>query len=166
MLQLGGHSYLLLEKGMPLGNLTSQFFANVYLDKLDQFVKYQLGIKYYIRYVDDFVILHNSREQLEVWKEEIDKFLREELKLKLHPQKSKIIPLSKGVDFVGFRNFYYYRLLRKRNVKKMEAKIKNFKEGKMTKEKLLGSFQGFNAYAKLANSFKLRKEIIKKIYSN
>ena len=52
-------------KGMPLGNLTSQFFANVYLNKLDQFIKHKLRVKYYIRYVDDFVILHNSKQQLE-----------------------------------------------------------------------------------------------------
>lgn len=100
---------------MPLGNLTSQFFANVYLNELDYFVKHKLKAKYYIRYVDDFVIQHNSREQLSIWKEEINKFLKEELKLELHQEKSRIIPLSRGIDFVGFRNFYYYKLLRKRN---------------------------------------------------
>ena len=78
---------------MPLGNLTSQFFANVYLHELDWFVKHTLKAKYYVRYVDDFVILHESEKQLELWKEKIDKFLREKLKLELHPQKSKIIPL-------------------------------------------------------------------------
>jgi len=103
-------------KGMPLGNLTSQFFANVYLSELDQFVKYELKAKYYIRYVDDFVLLHKSKEELEIWKKEIENFLRERLKLELHPDKSKIINLSKGIDFVGFRNFYYFRLLRKRNI--------------------------------------------------
>ena len=82
-------------KGMPLGNLTSQFFANVYLNELDQFVKHKLKTKYYIRYVDDFVILHSSKEQLENWKKEIEIFLNEKLKLELHPDKSKIINLSK-----------------------------------------------------------------------
>src|SRR3989344_7939290 len=103
---------------MPLGNLTSQFFANVYLNELDYFVKHNLKAKYHIRYVDDFVILHNSKEQLENWKIEIDRFLMEKLKIKLHPQKSKVISLSRGIDFVGFRNFYYHRLLRKRNIRK------------------------------------------------
>ena len=148
------------EKGMPLGNLTSQFFANVYLNELDYFVKYKLRAKYYIRYVDDFVILHNSKRQLEIWKVEIDKFLRQELKLELHKDKSRIIPLSKGVDFVGFKNFYYFRLLRKRNVKKMLMKIKLFKEGLLPHEKLLESFQGWNAYAKWANSYKLREKLL------
>ncbi|MCX6749062.1 MAG: reverse transcriptase domain-containing protein [Candidatus Pacearchaeota archaeon] len=117
-------------RGMPLGNLTSQFFANVYLNELDYFIKQGLKAKYYIRYVDDFVILHNSREQLEEWKEKIDIFLREKLRLELHPEKSKVIPLSKGVDFVGFRCFYYFRLLRKRNIIKILTKIKEYKEGK------------------------------------
>jgi hypothetical protein len=76
---------------MPLGNLTSQFFANVYLNELDYFVKHKLRAKYYIMYVDDFVILNNSKTQLEFWKKDIDKFLMESLRLELHPQKSKII---------------------------------------------------------------------------
>jgi len=94
---------------MPLGNLTSQFFANVYLNELDYFVKHKLKAKYYIRYVDDFVILHKSKEQLEKWKAEIDRFLRDKLKIELHPEKSKIILLSRGIDFVGFRNFYVHK---------------------------------------------------------
>ena len=169
------------EKGMPLGNLTSQFFANVYLNELDQFVKHKLRIECYIRYVDDFVILHNSKEQLKIWKSEIDKFLRQELKLELHKDKSRIIPLSRGVDFVGFRNFYYFRLLRKRNVKKMLIKIKLFEQGLISYEKLLESpekakafwdtenqkilqcFQGWDAYAKWANSYKLRERVLEKI---
>ena len=100
---------------MPLGNLTSQFFANVYLNELDYFVKHKLKTKYYIRYVDDFIILHKSKSQLKIWKKQIKLFLKENLKLELHPDKSKIVSLSRGIDFVGFRNFYYYKLLRKRN---------------------------------------------------
>lgn len=150
---------------MPLGNLTSQFFANVYLNELDYFVKHTLKAKYYIRYVDDFVILHNSKAQLSVWKEEIERFLKEKLKLELHPQKSKIIPLSKGIDFVGFRNFYHFKLLRTRNIRKIDAKILDYNEGKISKEKILEIFQGWNAYAKWANSFKLRRSIVKGIYS-
>jgi len=153
------------KKGMPLGNLTSQFFANVYLNELDYFVKNNLKAKYYIRYVDDFVILHSSKEQLRLWKAEIDKFLKEKLKLELHSEKSKIILLSRGIDFVGFRNFYYHKLLRKRNIRKMLSRIKKHKQGKISKEKLLESFQGWNAYAKWANSFKLRIEVAKNIYT-
>jgi RNA-directed DNA polymerase len=151
------------EKGMPLGNMTSQFFANVYLNELDQFVKHKLRAKYYVRYVDDFVILHHSKEQLVKWKKQIDSFLKENLKIELHPEKSRIIPLSRGIDFVGFRNFYHHRLLRKRNLKKMLIKIKLFKEGLLPYEKLLESFQGWNAYTKWANSHKLRERVLNEI---
>ncbi len=153
-----------LGKGMPLGNLTSQFFANVYLNELDYFVKHILKARYYIRYVDDFVVLHSSIEQLEIWKQEINNFLKDKLKLELHPQKSKIISLSKGIDFIGFRNFYYFKLLRKRNIRNMLGKIKLFKDGRINYEKLMGSFQGWNAYAIWADVFKLRKEMLKRIY--
>jgi len=150
---------------MPLGNLTSQFFANVYLNELDQYVKHVLKAKYYIRYVDDFVILHSSNEQLKEWKNLIANFLNRELKLELHPQKSKIIPLSKGVDFVGFRCFWHYKLLRKRNIRKILLKVKEYKNEQISKEKMLESFQGWNAYALWADSYKLRRCIVKKIYA-
>ncbi len=148
------------ERGMPLGNLTSQFFANVYLDKLDCFVKHQLKAKYYIRYVDDFVILYSSKAQLEIWKIKINKFLKENLGIKLHPEKSRVIQLSRGIDFIGFRNFYYFKLLRKRNIKRMLLKIEEYKNRKLSYEQFLESFQGWNAYAKWANSYKLRKKLV------
>jgi len=149
---------------MPLGNLTSQFFANIYLNELDYFIKHKLRAKYYVRYVDDFVILHSSKTQLKIWKEKINEFLRRELKLDLHSQKSRIISLSKGVDFVGFRCFWRHKLLRKRNIKKMIAKIKKYKKEEIPKEKLLEIFQGWNAYSKWADSLKLRRKLVSKIY--
>ena len=141
-------------KGMPLGNLTSQFFANVYLNELDQFVKHKLRVKYYIRYVDDFILFHKSKKQLEIWKENINLFLREKLKLEIHPDKSKIISLSNGVDFIGFRNFYYFKLLRKRSIKNMERKINLFNSEKISKEKFEEIFNGWSAYAKWSDTHK------------
>ena len=157
-------NYYNKDKGMPLGNLTSQFFANVYLNDLDYFVKHILKAKFYIRYVDDFVILNENKEQLKGWMIKINRFLRDKLKIELHPQKSRIISLSKGIDFVGFRNFYYHRLLRKRNIKKMLVKVEDYKKDNIPKEKLLEIFQGWNAYAKWANSYKLRESIVQKIH--
>ena len=151
-------------RGMPLGNLTSQFFANVYLNELDYFVKHVLKAKYYIRYVDDFVILHNSKEQLEIWKEQIDRFLREKLRIELHPQKSRIIPLSRGIDFVGFRNFYHFRLVRKRNIRKMQKKIELYRKSVVTYKEIMTSHQGWKAYAMWSNSFKIRKGILRELY--
>ena len=153
-------------KGMPLGNLTSQFFANVYLNELDYFVKYKLKSKYYIRYVDDFIIMHNSKEQLETWKYEINKFLKLNLGLELHPEKSKIIPISRGIDFVGFRNFYHYRLLRKRNIRKFNIKLKEFNNKYCNKEitydNIYDSMEGWTANAKQANTYSLRKSLLKR----
>ena len=152
------------KKGMPLGNLTSQFFANIYLNKLDYFVKHKLKAKYYIRYVDDFVILHHSREQLEKWKFVIDGFLKENLDLELHPNKSKIHNLKKGVNFLGFRIFYYYKLLKKSNIKNFERKFNRlkiiFNHNLITREMAIESFDGWLTHASNANTFKFRKHII------
>ena len=111
--------------GMPIGNLTSQFFANVYLNELDYFVKHELRAKYYIRYVDDFVILDGSKEKLESYKCQIQYFLKT-IKLELHPEKSKIIPLSAGIKFLGFRIFYKYKLPKKSNMRIIKNRIDHF----------------------------------------
>ena len=89
-------------KGLPIGNLTSQFFANVYLNELDQFVKHQLKCRHYLRYVDDFVLLAADRETLLAWRDAIQTFLRERLDLELRDE-GLIAPLSEGVDFLGYR---------------------------------------------------------------
>ena len=150
---------------MPLGNLTSQFFANVYLNELDQFVKHVLKAKYYLRYVDDFVILHNSKGQLKEWKSTINNFLNETLKLELHQNKSKIINVRDGINFLGFRIFYYHKLLKKSNLKNFERKFNQlkirFKEGIINREKVIKSLEGWLVYASHADTFKFRKYLIK-----
>ncbi len=148
---------------MPLGNLTSQFFANVYLNELDWFVKHKLKVKYYIRYVDDFVILHRDKQTLEAWKIDVDRFLRENLKVKLHPEKSRIIPLKNGITFLGFRIFYHHRLLKKSNVNRIWKRLKVFesryKNDTMTNTEIKDSINGWLAYAKFANTYKLRQKV-------
>ena len=96
----------------------------------------------------------------------IEDFLSEKLKLELHPQKYKIVNLSRGVDFVGFRNFYYFKLLRKRNIRNVLNKINVFSLGEISKKKMSEIIYGWNAYAKWANSYKLRKSILSRINSN
>ena len=86
---------------MPLGNLTSQFFANAYLNELDYFIKYKLKVKYYIRYVDDFFILHNNRFLLECYKDNIKEFLNT-VNLELHPNKSKEFIVFLSLTFTFF----------------------------------------------------------------
>jgi len=152
-------------KGMPLGNLTSQFFANLYLNDLDQYAKHDLKAKHYIRYVDDFVILHESKEQLEVWKNDINNFLKEKLKIELHPSKSNVLKLSSGINFLGFRIFYHYKLIRKSNLKNFERKFNNlrilFDEEIIGREKALESLEGWLAYCSHANTYKYRKHLIR-----
>lgn len=152
-------------KGMPLGNLTSQFFANVYLNELDYFVKHSLKARFYIRYVDDFIILHYSQGQLERWKVDIDKFLENKLKIELHPDKSRIVSLSRGIDFVGFRNFYHHRLLRKRNIRSMHYKIKEYGKENKGFGSLFDSYKGWQAYARWANTFNLRNKVKEEMIS-
>lgn len=151
------------EKGMPLGNMTSQFFANLYLSDLDYFIKHSLKVKHYIRYVDDFVILHENKERLEAYSLKIKAFLKE-LKLELHPDKSKIFKLVRGVDFLGFRIFFYHRMLRRRNLrnfkKRLNLQITSFNKGTLSQEKIIQSIEGWLAYASQGNTHNLRKKLI------
>ena len=105
-------------KGLPIGNLTSQFFANIYLNELDQFVKHRLKAKFYIRYVDDFILLANEREQLLGWMREIEEFLKIRLNLRLHPKRRKLQPISNGIDFLGYIVRQNYILVRRRVINK------------------------------------------------
>ena len=154
-------------KGMPLGNYTSQFFANVYLNELDYFVKHRLKARYYIRYVDDFVILHRRKKLLEVYKGMIDEFLSTTLKLTLHPDKSQVIHLRDGLTFVGYRIFYYNKRLRKRNMrrfmKSFEERLKLYGDGVLPYKIFIEQLQGWFGYAQWANTYKFRKEILERI---
>ena len=101
--------------GLPIGNLSSQFFANIYLDALDQFAKHQLRAKHYIRYVDDFVFLHESPQQLNQWLAQVEAFLPR-LGAKLNPTKTILQPVDRGVDFVGHVIKPWRRTTRKRSL--------------------------------------------------
>ena len=153
---------------MPLGNLTSQFFANIYLNELDYFVKHKLKAKYYIRYVDDFVVLNSNKEFLQDYKDKIINYLLN-LKLELHPDKSSILFIRNGITFLGYRIFYHYKLLRKSNIRKfgrnLKQKVKLYGSG-VTLEKLIKSLQGWFGYAIWANTYKFRKNIIKNLNYN
>lgn len=102
--------------GLPIGNLSSQFFANIYLDSLDKFVKHTLRAKHYIRYVDDFVLLHQSPQQLNTWRQQIEAFLAEHLHARLNPSKTILQPISRGVDFVGQVILPHRRTTRRKTV--------------------------------------------------
>ena len=136
-------------KGIPIGNLTSQLFANIYLNKLDDFVKNTLRAKVYFRYMDDFLLL-GSKKEMKIAANEICCFLSHNLCLTINPKKNDVFPIVKGIDFLGYIIFQKYVLLRK-------STIKRFLDKWGTKE----IENSFFAYAKHANSHSLRKFIAK-----
>jgi len=136
--------------GIPIGNLTSQLFANIYLNELDQFIYRELKQKYYIRYMDDFLIL-GTKKELRVLKEEIEKFLINKLQLKMNLKKVNIFPVDKGIDFLGYVVFKDHILLRKSTVKRLVKKMKRKTIEDMRKSLF--------AYAKHANAYSLSRKI-------
>ena len=108
--------------GLPIGNLSSQFLANVYLDRLDQFAKHALKAKRYLRYVDDFVLVHHDREQLFAWQQQIERFLAAELRLSLKAD-IKLRPLNDGIDFLGYVVRPTHTLVRRRVVAHMRTAL-------------------------------------------
>jgi retron-type reverse transcriptase len=160
---LQNHKSHIPGRGMPLGNLTSQFFANVYLNELDRFVKHTLKAKYYIRYVDDFVLLGTNATILRQWAIGINAFLVNALKIDLHPEKSRIISLRNGITFLGFRIFHCYRLLKKSNAiriwKRLSRMVHLYDDGLISRETVLQSLEGWFAYAGFANTHNLRRRV-------
>lgn len=156
------------KKGIPIGNLTSQFFANIYLNGFDQYLKHQLKIKHYIRYADDFVILSGSRKYLEDLIDPISKFLKTSLDLELHPNKITIKKFRAGIDFLGYIVFPNYILPRtktkRRLIKKIREKVKLFKSGKITEEKLNQTIQSYLDYIGHANTYKFKQELLNLIW--
>ncbi|MFA6904482.1 MAG: RNA-directed DNA polymerase, partial [Gallionellaceae bacterium] len=110
--------------GLPIGNLSSQFFANIYLNELDQFVKHRIGAKHYIRYVDDFLLLNESPQWLNAAKHDIEEFLRDKLHARLNPSKTILQPVERGVDFVGQVIRPWRRTTRKRTVNEALSRVR------------------------------------------
>lgn len=110
-------------QGLPLGNLTSQLFCNVYMNEFDQFVKHKLKAKYYIRYADDFVFLSENKSELENMLVSINEFLGQDLELTMHPGKVFISTFASGVDFLGWVNFSEHKILRTKTKKRMFIRI-------------------------------------------
>lgn len=142
-------------KGLPLGNLTSQLFANIYMNELDQFVKMTLRAKHYMRYCDDFVILDRDRELLSSYIPKINEFLKDNLKLELHPKKVSIGKYHQGVDFLGFVCFPHHRILRTKTKRRMLRKLgKGFNKD---------AFISYLGLVKHSRSRGVKLEMIKKI---
>jgi len=141
-------------KGLPIGNLTSQLFANIYMNEFDQFIKHEMKVKYYVRYTDDFAIVSSSRQYLEKLIPCITYFLDYELELKLHPKKIVIRKLRQGIDFLGYIIFPKHRLIRSKTKRRMFTKMRHrieeykFKKiSKLTLEQSLWSYLGVLSHA-------------------
>lgn len=122
-------------RGLPLGNFTSQWLGNIYLNELDYFVKQRLKIKNYVRYADDFVILDARREILEKYLEEIRKFLAGHLKLTLHPDKIILKKFSAGIDWVGYRVLPHHVISKSATAKRLFKKLK-FRQKELTENRI------------------------------
>ncbi len=150
------------KKGIPLGNVTSQLFANVYLHELDRFCKHTLNIKYYLRYCDDFIILGQSSEHLKQYILLIQKFLTEHLNLTLHPRKIIIRKLSQGIDFLGYIVFEHHRVLRCKTAKRMLKKMSAYEYLREEDEEKYN--QVYNSYLGLlkhCSGYKIKKRVDK-----
>jgi len=139
-------------KGLPLGNLTSQLLVNIYMNEFDQYIKHELKVKYYIRYADDFVLIHQNKQQLITNVRYIVCYLNDELKLKLHPNKVSIKTIASGIDFLGWKHFPDHRVLRTATKRRMFNKLTEKNYQKETLQSYLGLL-------KHGNTLKIREKI-------
>jgi len=151
-------------RGLPIGNLTSQIFANIFLDKFDWYVKKRLRIKYYFRYADDFVIIHPDPIHLKKIAGLIGYFLKTKLDLELHPQKVQIRKLKQGIDFLGYVVLPHYTAMRTKTKRRMFRKIKfernKLKQGIITEESFNQSLQSYYGMLKHCSGYKLKLKLI------
>ena len=159
-------------KGLPIGNLNSQFFANVYLNGLDQFVKHELKCRYYLRYCDDFLLLDNDPDQLRAWKVQIEDYLQAKLALGLNPRQ-RLAPVSNGIDFLGYIVRRDYLLVRRRVVNNLKERLRDY-EARLVSEQhgvrcyqfneplldaLSATVSSYLGHFKLANSWHLWRSL-------
>lgn len=150
--------------GIPIGNYTSQFFANIYLNELDKYVKHCLRIKFYTRYMDDFILLAKTKSECIELKEKIEKFLMENLQLELN-SKSRYYPYKMGVNFCGYRIFLTHRILRTSNKKKIKKQIKKFNilyhNKTLNINRAMSTINSWIAHSNHCNSYRLQQKVLK-----
>lgn len=152
-------------KGLPIGNLTSQFWANVYLNELDTFAGQNLHCHAYLRYMDDFLLFSDSKTELNSWKKTIRDFLGERLRLLMHENKSVVIPTQTGLDFCGFVLFPERRKLRRASItrflKRFKLQRRLYSEGQMSLDEMTISVQSWIAHAAHADTWHLRSKLFR-----
>jgi RNA-directed DNA polymerase len=148
--------------GIPIGNLTSQFFANVYLDALDHFVKERLGVKRYLRYVDDFCCFHDDKRVLTEWRRCIVSFLLH-LRLRLNDGKSRVRQVKEGVEFLGFVVSPFQLRLNQTAVRRRRCRLVLLRDmyatGTIALRDVKASLQAWNAQASFGTTWRLRTDV-------
>jgi retron-type reverse transcriptase len=152
-------------RGLPLGNQTSQFFANVYLDPLDHFVTDHAGLSY-VRYVDDFLVFANDKGRLHDVRKEVERFL-ETLRLQIHQNKSVVFPCDQGIRFLGYRVFPTHRLLVPENVQRFRRRMRwmqrEFARGRIGFDAIRPRIMSWIGHARHADTYRLRTAIFRRM---
>lgn len=150
-------------KGIPLGNVTSQLFSNVYLNPLDHFIKRRLRMKAYVRYADDFVILSSKCGVLKGLVSVVADFLRRQCLLELHPNKVTVTPFHRGADFLGFVSYPYYRVIRtttkRRIFQKLTERKRHFERGLISDYSFRQSIQSYKGILSHCKGRKIKRKI-------
>ena len=153
-------------KGIPVGNLTSQLFANIYLTELDKYMKEELKIHYYMRYMDDFLVLSDDKAYLREILAKTENFLNNVLLLKLNP-KTCIFKITQGIDFVGYRHWHTHKLIRKSSIKRITRKIKKFTEqyaaGEIDFDDINPCIQSWLGHIQHADTYGIRRKILSEL---
>lgn len=148
-------------KNVPIGNFTSQWMGNLYMNEMDQYVKNTLKIKDYIRYCDDFLLFHNDKTVLRDAARKVEAYADEALKLRL--SKCDLFPTSRGVDFLGYRHFRGYILLRKRTAKRVARRLKTlpgqYEAGRVTAEHCRSVLASARGWLKWANTHNFQRKV-------
>lgn len=144
--------------GIPLGNLTSQGFANIYLHELDMFAKHGLRIKQYLRYMDDITLVHDDKAQLWEWRDEIDAFLADRLHLRLHPDKQVLAPVDCGVKYLGYWVYRDHIRVLARNVRRVYRRLRQMEAGTFEGD-ARASISSWVGYSKHADTYGLNCQI-------
>jgi len=149
-------------RGLPIGNLTSQFFANVYLNGLDHFIKEQLKIKNYVRYVDDFALFSDDHQKLTLVRSAIEDYLAG-IRLKIHPIKSKLFETKQGANFLGFRILPNQIRVRTENLRRARRRLRrlqtDYNQGKISAQEVYQSLQSWVAHLEQGDTWRLREKI-------
>lgn len=150
-------------RGLPIGNLTSQFWSNVYLNPFDWFVKRELGCRAYLRYVDDFALFGDSKRELWQWREAIIEQLAC-FRLTIHEEAAQVTPVECGISWLGFVVYPSYRKVRRQNVVSFRRRLKNraiaYRSGEIGFEELNATVQGWTNHVRYADTWGLRRRIL------